>query len=105
MLPKKKRVSTEMFKVVDMGKTYHHPLLSVRKAKSTDTTNHFAVVVSTKVAKTAVKRNQIRRRIYSIIKKIEHKLPSPFVYLIFVKKDGVLATFQELETALQSLSF
>ena len=76
----------------------------------------FSVVVSKKVAKTAVSRNKIRRRCYSILRKLIKK-PLPAAILqnpsgefgrasfiaLFAKKGVEKATFQEFQADIEKL--
>lgn len=59
--------------------------------------SQFAVVVSKKVAKTAVLRNKIRRRCYSILRKVSKSLNNSYYVILFAKKGAEKATFAETE--------
>lgn len=49
-----------------------------------------AVIVSKKVHKSAVKRNLIRRRIYSVVSEYQTYLNQPYDLVFFVYKDKIL---------------
>ncbi len=69
-------------------------LFSLRFLKNPLNIAHFSVVVSKKVAKTAVARNKIRRRAYSILNK---NVKNPYFIMLFGKKGVEKATFKEVE--------
>ncbi len=50
-----------------------------------------AVIVSKKVHKSAVKRNRIRRRIYSAVSEFESYFNEPYDLVFFVYKDQILS--------------
>lgn len=58
-----------------------------KKAKS----YRVAVIVSKKVHKSAVKRNRIRRRIYSVVAEFDKKLDQPYDLVFFVYTDKILS--------------
>ena len=63
-----------------------------------------AVVVSKKVAKSAVSRNRIRRRIYEAVRRNFEDLPKKKDYIFVVFSDKVLSlSFKELERLLGEL--
>lgn len=66
-----------------------------------DNKGHFGVVVAKKVAKTAVLRNKIRRRAYSILRKT---VKNPYFAILFAKKGVEKATFIETELDIQKLA-
>ena len=75
MLPKSQRLTTEQVSaVIKDGKSFQSPFFTVRVLKSPNRADSksdfaaFAVIVSKKIAKTAVARNLARRRVYEAIK-------------------------------------
>ena len=65
MLPKIKRLNTALFKkVIDTGRSLHSELFIIRSVKDKSLLK-FSVSVPKKISKTAVLRNQIRRRVYT----------------------------------------
>ena len=94
MLPKQKRLGSEGVKeVLAKGKSRRASSLSL---KWLDTTGQFrcAVVVSKKLAKTAVKRNQLRRAVYQALK--ASSLPRHGHAILFVQsipKDDLVGVF------------
>src|SRR3989344_5648297 len=68
MLPNQKRLTTTLFKdTIDGGMTYHSSLFILKLLKTIGP-SRFSVSVPKKVAKSAVERNKIRRRVYSAIR-------------------------------------
>lgn len=63
-----------------------------------------AVVVSKKVAKSAVTRNRIRRRLYEIVRKNDHLISTPLDVVILVYSETVATMPSEkLEAQITSL--
>jgi len=106
MLPKKERLSRKEFnRFFSVGKRFHSPSLQVVYAPHD--TFHASVVVSKKIARLAVKRNKIRRRIYDIVRRYKMERGNPGVF-IFVTKPGVVKQSyallkEELVVALDSV--
>lgn len=66
-------------------------------------TKQFAVVVSKKISKKAVERNQIRRKMYLTIGKNMEIFPAGFRGIFLVKKNILGKSEEEMETCLKSL--
>ncbi len=96
MLSSKKRLSTTLFKEVILGGSTFHGTFSVVRVKSAQGSSHFGVSVPKKVAKTAVLRNKIRRRMYSIIKKLEKRIIASKNVVIVMKVGSEKAHFEPL---------
>lgn len=96
MPPKQSRLTRAEFQTVwNMGKKTHNPLFTLVKQESFDENSHFAVVVSKKVCRTAVKRNLLRRKLYPIIQK---NLLKSKASVIFVAKKGLeVLSSEEIE--------
>ncbi len=85
MLKKKERLTREAFnRFFSIGKRVHSPALQV--IFSPYTTLHVSVVVSKKVAKQAVKRNKIRRRMYDIVRNYSREAEIQGVFIFLVKQ-------------------
>ncbi len=109
MIPKNQRISRENFEIImKKGGLTNSGLFSLRFLKNLpaqdrtdlegpENTTHFSVVVSKKVAKTAVLRNKIRRRGYSVLGKMRKSLNNPYFIILFAKKGAEKATFAETE--------
>ena len=87
MLPKHRRLSTREFAfVVDNGLETHSPLFVVKHIPADSF--KFSPTAPKKIFKTAISRNNIRRRIYAAVREIAstNNVKPHFVVLI-VKKD------------------
>lgn len=99
MLSKKERLNREDFnRFFAVGKRVHTPLFTLIWAKSPQF--HASVVVSKKVAKGAVTRNKIRRRIYDALRRLSREDGVKGVYIVLTKKDVVTATYTDLKATL-----
>ena len=80
------------------GKTIRSPKMSLVFVENNRGFTRFAVVVSKKVEKSAVKRNRIRRKIYEVIRNNLNSIPKKTDY-IFVVFDGGLLGMKNNEIA------
>lgn len=104
MVPKNNRINRENFeKVMKKGGFVNSSLFSLRFTKKLEKSTCFSIVVAKKIAKTAVLRNKIRRRAYSILKKLTRNLESPYFIILFSKKGVETASFEETRTDIESL--
>ncbi len=88
MLPSKDRLRfREVEEVFKKGRRLASPLLSVTFVESKGKTA-FAVTVSKKVARNATDRNKIRRRLYSILAKVEGSQKN--IHAVFLPKRETL---------------
>ena len=78
----------------------HAALTYTTKPASTST---FAVVVSRKVAPTAVARHVIRRRVYEVLREMLPLLTRPVQGIVFVKPGSAKLPFRQLKHELQEL--
>lgn len=106
MLAKKNRLSREAFnRFFAMGKRHHTPSLQI--IYSRETSFHASVVVSKKVAKHAVLRNKIRRRIYDILRHYSKEMGTVGVFIILTKQGVEKMAYetlkQEIHTALKHI--
>src|SRR6185436_2219229 len=98
MISSSHRVSKNLFpKALSSGKNSSGTLHTLHVSKIEMPKSKFSVVVSKKVEKSAVKRNLLRRRCYSILKESEPSLEKG-IYLLFLKKDSARASFGELQS-------
>lgn len=101
MLPRSHRISSNQFPAVTRGKVFQNDLFRiVIKYDEVLKNAKCAVIVSNKIAKTAVARNRIRRQVYAVLAELIHQLPIAYVS-IFPKK--VLVEHQQIIDALRSL--
>lgn len=101
MLPRSRRVPTSSFQSKDpsklQSKSFHGSFFSIRANRSTEPfPSRFAIIVSKKVAKSAVSRNKIRRRLYEAVKTVIRDVKPGFVILIYPKKEAQTMDFRDL---------
>ena len=107
MLPKKERLSRQEFnRFFSVGEKIHTPSLHIVYAPHASF--HASVVVSKKVAKLAVRRNKIRRRIYDIVRRYQREKHTTGVF-IFLTKSGIeKKTYpsikEEVQTSIDSIN-
>ena len=89
MLPRSQRISTQLFKEIIQKGVAFHATFFVARIQKTGKASNFGVSVPKKVAKTAVLRNKIRRRVYSAIRNISKKGLNSHQNVIFVVKLGI----------------
>lgn len=103
MLSSSNRLSTSIFKhIIQNGGVFHGNFFIIRCEYSKDL-SHFAVSVPKKVAKTAVLRNKIRRRVYSIIRKFKDSFISKQNIVFIAKKDIEKVSFIELTDEIRKI--
>ena len=95
MLQKTHRIRRSAFSPISAGKPLFSPLFSVKYRKNIHTISRFSVVVSKKVEKTAVGRNLLKRRVYSVLKMAEKE---PIQAIFYLKKESKGADFKTLES-------
>lgn len=101
MIPKTNRINREDFeKVMKKGGFLNSSFFTLRFLKNVENKGNFSVVVAKKVAKTAISRNKIRRRAYSVIGKY---VKTPYFIILFGKKGVEKATFSEVEADIVSV--
>ncbi len=96
MLAKKDRLSrTEFNRFFAVGKRYHSPSFQIVSVPYP--TFHASVVVSKKIAKRAVMRNKIRRRIYDILRHYTKAEALHGVYIVLTKSGVEKRSYHELK--------
>lgn len=96
MLSRSRRLSGNQVKTLPSAKTkvFRVPLFMIRVLDRKDASPaRFAVIVSKKVAKGAVVRNLLRRRLYSVVMK--SSLPVGADYIVSVQQKATFAQYQE----------
>ena len=100
MLPKKKRVTKEIFQdIMKNGKMVSGPLFVLRYKASKSP--QFAFIAPKTVAKQAVSRNKLRRQGYNSISK-NPKIPN-IIGLFFYKKEAKKASFIDIRDGVNTL--
>lgn len=90
--------------VYQHGKTIRRPEISLVYCDNERGKTRFAVVVSKKVNKTAVGRNEIRRRIYEAIRLDFDKFKKPRDYIFVIYNRNVKdMPFKDLQKLIRSL--
>lgn len=86
MLPRSQRLSTKQVNLVmEKGKVVHTPFFWSRFVKQEGELK-IAVICPQKIAKTAVKRNLIRRKVYSAIGLFINKMELGYHIIVCVKE-------------------
>lgn len=94
MLPKSKRLKTSDFKDFRGSRTLHSPHFILR-LKEGSPPPRIAAVVSNAVAKKAVDRNRLRRRVYTLLRNHQPPLKAGLL-TITAKKGATGLTFEQL---------
>jgi len=105
MLPKQNRLKKDkdfqtLFK---KGKNVYGPLVGVKWQTNDLEVSRFAVVVGTKVSKSAVKRGTLRRRVREIIRLRMENMKPGYDGVFVVSKEAIGKTHEELESAVEAL--
>ena len=103
MLPNSQRLSTKQFEeVLKKGRVVHNPLFWLRILK-TDGNTKIAVISPQKIAKSAVKRNEIRRRIYNQITLFVNNLINEHQCIICPKETINKSSDQQINEAIKDI--
>jgi ribonuclease P protein component len=101
MLPKTLRLSRQDFLIVKrQGKSFKSKIFSLAASPNTLNTSRFAVVTSTKLAKNAVVRNRLRRKIYEALKDTRS---DKMDIIIFPRPEALKLSHEEICFELDSL--
>jgi ribonuclease P protein component len=101
MLKQNERLSREQFAHYNrVGKKVHGEYMSLSRSNSP--TFHGSVVVSKKVAKSAVVRNALRRRVYSQLYGVKTKVEAG-VFIFFLKPGAAAISKAALRVAVVEL--
>lgn len=99
MLPKKKRVTKELFKLImKEGKVIQGSLFLFRYIPQP--LPQYAFVAPKNIAKKATQRNSLRRRGYSALSR--HKIKAS-AGIFFYKKEGKEASFEAISSDIKSI--
>jgi ribonuclease P protein component len=100
-MPKSKRLTTEAFKeIIEKGQSFHSNFLIIRVGR-TDGATKFAISVPKKVAKLAVTRNKIHRRVYSLLRHLP--ISSGFKIVIIMKVGSSNLSFDGLSSEIKKI--
>jgi len=99
MLPKKKRMTKDVFQsVMKTGKFFHSSLFSFRYIPSSET--QYSFVVPKGIAKKATTRNKFRRLGYNILNKQDLK---PMLGIFLYKKEALKLKKEEIEKDIKAI--
>lgn len=97
MLSKKNRISRKGFPTPSLrGFRLYSPLFSI-VVYTTGTNPRVAIVVSKKIAKIAVQRNKIRRRMYDALQPYLSRLAAPVTIVVYPTQISTKASFGEIQ--------
>ena len=104
MLPKGQRVKKALFtKVFRLGRVFSSPYLNLRVTETPKETSRFSFVVSKAVAKSAAKRNLLRRRGYSVIREMKELSPKESISIFFLKKGAEKLSYRNFSEEIRGL--
>lgn len=104
MFPKYSRIQKgDIVRIMKEGAAYHSPSFSLKVLKNEVKNPLFAVIVSKKVAKTAVSRNKNKRRVREVLRKEAENLPQDRFYIVMLKKDLNKSIFLDIHNELKEL--
>ena len=104
-MPKANRLTKESdFKLLaKKGKPFYSPQITFKLLKNNQQESRFGIVISAKVSKKAVVRNQLKRRISEILRLSLAKIKPGFDVMILINKALIEKNYQEIEKELNSL--
>ncbi len=109
MLPANRRLTTEFFEETIAGRSFHSPLLSIKVILSSKISENlskksrFAVAASKKYFKTAISRNNARRRVYATISSLLSHIADGFFVVILIKPEALKLKPAELRSAVGTI--
>ena len=104
MLPRKKRISSFLHKKLKTGRLYHSDLFSLKVfSVPAGESPRFSVIVSKKVAASAVRRNKIKRRASSALEKFGKTSGEPVAAIFWAKRPAAEAGFHDILSDISSL--
>ena len=97
MLPSIYRLPRQEFPfTLKSGKKIHTPALTIVYYPSTLVLSRFGIIVSSKVSKSAVKRNQIKRRLRAVVVSSLTKLKTPADIILIANPPITNSSYQSL---------
>jgi ribonuclease P protein component len=103
MLPANRRLTTEFFEETIAGRSFHSPLVSIKAIKKSATKTRFAVAPAKKNFKTAVSRNNARRRVYAAVSSLLSRIADGFFVVILVKPEALKLKQPELRSVIANI--
>ncbi|MFA6536420.1 MAG: ribonuclease P protein component [Candidatus Paceibacterota bacterium] len=103
MLARSQKVSKQLFgEILKSGRNFHSPNLSLRLLQSFEG-RKVSFVVAKKVADSAVKRNLLKRRGYSIVRKLLPNLRENFSAVFFLKPGVGKLNFKGMKKEIEDI--
>lgn len=104
MLPATERLSQrDVSLLLKRGTSRHSTHFSVRTAPADAGKSRAACVVSKRVARGAVERNRLRRRMYAALATVLPTLPAPQDVMLVAKPGAPLLSFAEISAEIRTL--
>lgn len=107
MMPKKNRAGTnEVKEIFKTSNSLGSPSFSLRYTKGAGNDTKISFIVPKSVTKLAVKRNQLRRRGYAVLRKLSQGLPSGItgVFIFKRKEENVSVIENEIKNLLNKIN-
>jgi ribonuclease P protein component len=105
MLKRSNRLKRKSFASRKVGKKSDSTLLSLRTFESKDGISKASFVVSKKVVKGAVERNQMKRKGYEAIRELVGILKRPTNLVFYLKKEALEASSMEISKSIRGILF
>lgn len=103
MLARNQKISKRIFgEILKSGRNFHSPNLSLKLLKGGEG-KRIGFVISKKVAARAVKRNLLKRRGYSAVRKILPNLKTNFSAVFFFKPSAGKFDFTQIKKEIEGL--
>lgn len=105
MLPRKHRISKNLFPLIRKNKLIEGEVFSLRVTYLDNKKNdiRFVCIISKKTEKFAVNRNKVKRQVYSIMLENIESLNKSIYIQIFPKKNAFQKTFSCLKKDLETI--
>ena len=101
MLPKRERLSVKDIASLSQGRSVFGSLVSLRFLPAKEA--KYSVSVSKKVAKRAVDRNRIKRRVYSAVRKAKGASSIPYSVMLMPKRECLTAPLADIQSEIEAL--
>ena len=105
MLSRSRRIAQNSFRSLSRGRSFSADLASIRVSPLPlkESPARFAVVVSKKVAKTAVERNRLRRKVYGVLKQLAPLTMPGVAVIVYPRMEALAIGAPTLSKTLQGL--
>lgn len=90
-------MSKKDFSVKEKAFSVYSPVFTLKSVPKDEENPKFSVVVSKKVAKTAILRNKTKRLFFEIIRKHEKSFKNKHNFIFYVNKEGVLSDLKNID--------